>query len=115
MSIKTKNKNKVTTLGYFLKRLRDSGFVVIKLFDKYGLHDPRKWSVIVDPSGHSLQITCYQNKETLGDVSFELNDGGNKFLRNYNLKTNSMEIIVTTLIEKGIPQKTEDGSFNKSV
>lgn len=109
-----KIKNKITTPGYFIKRLRDSGFVVIRLFDKYQLHDPRKWTVMVDPDSHCLQITCFENREAVGDVSFELNDGGNKFTRNFNLKTSSMEIIVTTLIEKGIPQKVEGGVFNKS-
>lgn len=110
-----KTKNKITTLGYFTKRLRDSGFVVIKLFDKYITADARKWSIMVDPGGHSLMITCYDNKDFVGDISFEFNDGGNKFLKNYFLKTNSMEIIVTTLIEKGIPQKSEDGVFLKAV
>ena len=106
-------KNKITTGGYFLSRLRDSGFIAIKIFNKYGQHDPRKWSIMVDPSGSSLLITCYQNKEFRGDVVFEFNDGGNKFLKNYNLKTQSMEIIVTTLIEKGISQKTENCEYEK--
>lgn len=109
----SKIKNKITTPGYFIKRLRDSGFIVIRLFDKYPIYDPRKWTVMVDPGGHCLQITCFENRESVGDISFEMNDGGNKFARNFNLKTSSMEIIVTTLIEKGIPQKSEDGSFVK--
>lgn len=109
----TKTKNKITTPGYFIKRLRDSGFVVIRLFSEYPIVDPRKWTVMVDPGGHCLQITCFENREAIGDISFELNDGGNKFARNYNLKTSSMEIIVTTLIEKGIPQKSADGVFLK--
>jgi hypothetical protein len=110
-----KVKNKITTPGYFIKRLRDSGFVVIRLFSDYPIHDPRKWTVMVDPGGHCLQITCFENREAVGDISFEMNDGGNRFARNYNLKTSSMEIIVTTLIEKGIPQKTGDGVFIKAM
>lgn len=108
-------KNKITTLGYFTKRLRDSGFVVIRLFNAYPVSDPRKWTIMVDPGGHSLMITCYDNKEYYGDIAFELNDGGNRFVKNFFLKTSSMEIIVTTIIEKGIPQKSEDGVFLKSV
>ena len=107
-------KNNITTGGYFLSRLRDSGFIAIRLFKDYPIHDPRKWTIMVDPGGHSLIITCYVNKDFQGDVYFEFNDGGNKFLKNYNLKTQSMEIIVTTLIEKGIPQKTEDSNFIKT-
>lgn len=109
-----KSNNKVTTAGYFIKRLRDSGFVVIRLFKDYGTHDPRKWTVMVDPSGASLMITCYENKDFKGDVFFEFNDGGNKFPKNYNLKTNSMEIVMTVLIEKAIQQKTEDSEFSKN-
>lgn len=106
-------KNNITTGGYFLNRLRDSGFIAIRLFNDYGMHDPRKWTIMVDPSGHSLQITCYVNKDTKGDVGFELNDGGNAFPKNYFLKTKSMEIIVTTLIERGVPQKKDDSNYVK--
>ncbi len=109
-----KKKNNITTNGYFLSRIRDSGFIAIRLFKEYGLHDPRKWTIMVDPGGHSLLITCYVNKEFEGDVVFEFNDGGNRFPKNYNLKTQSMEIIVTNLIERGVPQKTEDSAFLKT-
>lgn len=109
-----KTKNKITTGGYFLRRLRDSGFIAIRMFNKYGLHDPRKWTMLIDPGGHSLMITCYVNKDFPGDVVFEFNDGGNRFPKNYNLKTQSMEIVVTTLIEKGVPQKTENSIFIKN-
>jgi hypothetical protein len=106
-------KNNITTQGYFVKRLRDSGFVVVKLFDQYGQHDPRKWSVMVDPSNTSVMITCYQNKEFKGDILFEINDGGNRFIKNFNLKTQSMEIIITILIEKGIGQIEENSVYKK--
>lgn len=109
-----KTKNKITTGGYFLRRLRDSGFIAIRMFNKYGLHDPRKWTMLIDPGGYSLMITCYVNKDFPGDVVFEFNDGGNRFPKNYNLKTQSMEIVVTTLIEKGVPQKTENSIFIKN-
>lgn len=109
-----KTKNKITTGGYFLRRLRDSGFIAIRMFNKYGLHDPRKWTMMIDPGGHSLMITCYVNKDFPGDIVFEFNDGGNRFPKNYNLKTQSMEIVVTTLIEKGVQQKTENSIFIKN-
>lgn len=106
-------KNKVSTLGYFLKRLRDCGFIAIKVYDKYSFQDSRKWTVMVDPGGRSVSITCYQNKDYKGEVLFEINDGGNLFPKNYNLKTNSMEIVITSLLEKGVNQKTEDNEFLK--
>ena len=43
-------KNNITTGGYFLNRLRDSGFVAIRLFKDYPISDPRKWTIMVDPS-----------------------------------------------------------------
>lgn len=106
-------KNNITTCGYFLRRLRDSGYIAIRLFKDYGQADPRKWTIMVDPSGSSLLITCYINKDNQGEVCFEFNDGGNKFLKNYFLKTQSMEIVITNLIEKNIPQKDETSVFVK--
>ena len=108
-----KAKNKITTNGYFLRRLRDSGFIAVRSFSKFGQHDPRKWSVIVDPGVTSVIITCYQNKENAGDVFFTFDDGGVKFPNNWKLKTQSMEVIVTTLIERDIPQKENDSIFLK--
>lgn len=108
-----KSKNKITTGGYFLNRLRDSGFIAIRLFKDYPIADPRKWTIMVDPGGISLIISCYVNKDAPGDVFFEFNDGGNRYPRNYQLKTQSMEIVITSLIERGIPQKTEDNSYSK--
>jgi len=106
-------KNNVSTQGYFIKRLRDSGFATIKLFDKYAQYDPRKWSIMVDPSNTSVIITCYQNRECVGDVMFEFNDGGNRFIKNFNLKTQSMEIVITTLIEKGVEQMYSNSNYIK--
>ena len=106
--------NKPTTCGYFISRLRDSGFCTLRLFNDFGPADPRKWMVMIDPRGHSLVVTCYENKDFKGDTVFEFNDGGNKFPKNYNLKTKSMEIIMTTLIERGVGQITEDCEYLKN-
>lgn len=108
-------KNNIATAGYFIKRLRDNGYVTVRLFSEYGHHDPRKWTVVVDPGGHSLMITCYQNKEFKGDMYFEFNDASNKFPLNYKLKTQSMEIVIMTLVEKSIPIKDETSVFVKKV
>ncbi len=108
-----KKKNNIKTCGYFIKRLRDSNFIAIRLFQEYDISDPRKWTIMVDPSGISLMITCYENKPFKNDILFEFNDGANRFPKNYNIKTKSMEVIITTLIEKGVPQKTEDSNFIK--
>jgi len=101
-------KNKITTLSYFIKRLKDCKFNTWKLVSNYSLADPRKWTIMVDPGNVSLFITCYENKDFKGEMMFEFNDGGRAFPRNYSIKTSSMEVIVTILLERGVPQVTEE-------
>lgn len=98
------SKNKITTLSYFTKRLKDSKFNVWKICDNYSIADPRKWTILVDPGNASIFITCYENKDFKSEKMFEFNDGGRYFPRNFSLKTTSMEVIITTLIERGIQQ-----------
>ena len=93
-------KNKVTTCGYFIKRLRDNGFKVNRIFSDYTSEDSRRWTIMIDPDSAALYITCYVNYDWTGDFKFELNDG-NRF-KNLQLKTDSMEVIITKLIEKDI-------------
>ena len=95
------NKNKITTQGYFIKRLKDNGYVVWKIMDKYD-HDTdyRKWTVMLNPSQESVLITCLINREGLNELPcFDFNDGGRLFQKNYSIKTESMEVIMNHLIE----------------
>lgn len=108
-----KGRNSIKTPSYFVKRLRDSNFIVWKIFDNYGIHDPRCWTVLVDPNGASVFITCYENKEFKGDVMFELNDGGQKFPKNFSIKTESLEVIITHLINAGVSNNSDDSPFRK--
>lgn len=96
------SRNKLKTPGYFIKRLRDNGFVVVRLFSVYGKHDPRRWTVMINPTGNSVFCTCYINKNELGEVLFELDDGGVKIPKNFYLKTESIEVIVDFLLKNGI-------------
>ena len=100
--------NKITTLSYFLKRLKDCKFNTWKIFNKYADSDPRKWTVLIDPGNTSVYVTCYENKDYNYDKMFEFNDGARLFPRNFSLKTASMEVVVGTLIDRGVPQLTED-------
>ena len=97
-----KRKNKITTQGYFIKRLRDNGFIVDRAFSRFNEHDSRRWTVMVNPGQESVYITCFVNKEFHGECMFELNDGGYNMPRNISLKTDSIEVIVTYLIEHGV-------------
>jgi len=101
------SRNKIKTPGYFIKRLRDNGFIAIKLFSVFSKSDPRRWTVIVNPSERSVFITCYNNKDGLGDVVFELNDGGQGIPKNVYLSTNSIEVIIDYLISHGVSNNTE--------
>lgn len=96
------SKNKLRTPSYFIKRLRDNGFIVIKVFSVFGKHDPRRWTVIINPTGNSVFCTCYFNKNEIGEVLFELDDGGAKIPKNLYLKTESIEVVVDFLIKNGI-------------
>ena len=96
-----KRKNKITTSGYFIKRLRDSGFYVNRIFDNYKPKDPRKWTILVNPGRESVFITCYNN-DVFKDQVFEITDGGVNFPKNFNLQTESIEVVVRYLIENNV-------------
>lgn len=100
--------NKVTTMGYFVKRLRDSGYVVDKLFSGYAETDPRVWSVVIDPGCATLFCTYYQNDPSLGESYFELYDGGQFVPGKFKLKTNSIETLVEYLVKFGINHKSRN-------
>jgi hypothetical protein len=97
-------KNKISTPGYFLKRLKDNNFNTFKIFKNYAQSDPRRWTILVDPGEASVYITCYENSAFQGDVMFEFNDGGRLFPKNFSLKTTSIEVVVTKLLEAGVKQ-----------
>lgn len=104
-------KNKITTPSYFMKRLRDNGFIVLRIFNGYGDHDPRRWTVLVDPGGSSVFITCFQNKDFLNEIMFELNDGGQKIIKNYSIKTDSIEVVIRYLLERGVSNKPQQSPY----
>jgi len=95
-------KNKIKTPSYFIKRLRDNGFIVVKVFAIYAKGDPRRWTVLVNPSEASVYITCYSNKTEMDEILFEFNDGGLRIPKNYNLKTDSIEVIINFLVKHGV-------------
>lgn len=103
--------NKIKTAGYFIKRLKDSGFVVFKIFNAYGDTDPRRWTILIDPGVSSVYITCYTNKNEINEVLFELDDGGNLFPKGTYFKTESIETLVTLLINKGVNNDAKKNPF----
>lgn len=94
--------NKLTTLGYTLKRFRDSGYYANKLFADYGESDPRAWTILIDPGVSSVFCTCYINDPYIGDTYIELYDGNQYIPGRLNLKTSSFEVIIEHLVNYGI-------------
>ena len=94
--------NKLTTLGYLLKRFRDSGYKANKLFAEYNTSDPRAWTILIDPSGASVFCTCYINDPFIGESYFELYDGNQYIPGRLKIKTSSFEILVEHLVRYNI-------------
>ena len=98
-------KNSVTTQGYFVKRLRDNGFVTSRVYDRYKDTDKRKWTVVVNPETDSIFITCYDNGEWPYKGMYHVDDGGQKLPSNFYINTMSIEVVIKHLLEFNIDQK----------
>ena len=98
-------KNNIKTLGYFIKRLKDSGYETWKIMDKYSEADPRKFTILIDPFGSAVYCTCYENLEEVGDIVFEMHDGGQYIPFRFRIKTDSFEIITKYLTEFNVVKK----------
>lgn len=100
-------KNKLKTAGYFIKRLRDSGFETIRIFSGYSDSDPRKWTLLIDPKNTSVFVTCFENTPFKGEYLFTFEDGNQRFRTGYSLKTDSIEVVVNKLLNSGVSQVSE--------
>ena len=109
------SRNKLKTAGYTIKRLRDNGYIVIKMFAFYAKTDPRRWTILINPGGESVYMTCYQNLDSHDSFSFELNDGGARIPKNIHLKTDSLEVIVEYLINHGVSNQDYYPGKNKFI
>jgi len=106
-------KNKLKTAGYFIKRLKDHKYVTFRMFDKYGDHDSRKWTVLVDPGGASVYITCFENRPFKDEYLFSFEDGNQRFPRGYVLKTSSIDVVVQRLVDHQVLQVEDSEFLNK--
>lgn len=126
--------SKPWTKSYFIKRLRDSGYVVDELFSKYSDLDCRLWSVVIDPGGASVIATCVENRynyweskaqETKNDIAKKyglptgevdrkiekyilLDDCGQFFPPNTKIQTQSMDVVIAELVRAGINTKSAE-------
>jgi hypothetical protein len=94
--------NKITTLGYTLKRFRDCGYTATKLFAEFAEIDPRSWTIMINPGAASVFCTCYINDPYIGESFFELYDGNQFIPGRLRIKTSSFEILVEQLMRHNI-------------
>lgn len=94
--------NKITTLGYTLKRFRDCGYVANKVFSDYAEADPRSWTIMINPGSASVFCTCYVNDPYIGETFFELYDGNQFIPGKLRIKTSSFEILAEHLAKNNI-------------
>jgi len=100
-----KNKNKITTQGYFIKRMRDNGFDIVRLYDRYSESDCRKWTCVVNPKADSIFVTCCHHDEWPWTGLFHIHDEGQLFPKGLYINTDSMEVIIKHFIEFNIDRK----------
>ena len=114
----TMPKNKITTQGYFIKRLRDSGYYVIRMFDRYQPDDKRKWTIVINPSTDSIFLTCIDNGDWPHRGLYKLDDDNKIFPHNFYINTESIDVIIKHLgefeIEKKEPINNSDAKKRKS-
>lgn len=92
--------NKISTRSYYIKRLRDCGYLIDKISSvEYADNDSRKWSAIIDNGGMSIFVTCYKNS------TLHLYDGGRYINTNLKLDTDSVEVVIELLHERGLIHK----------
>lgn len=105
--------NKISTLGYFKKRLRDNGFIVIDLFKNYSSSDKRKWTIMINPGVESIHITCSISDEFDTPV-FEISDDGQKIrLKHVQIATASMEVVISRLLDWGVVNNNKTSPYFK--
>lgn len=109
---RTMPKNKITTQGYFLKRLKDAGYYVIRMFDRYSKDDKRKWTIIINPSTDSIMLTCIDNGDWPHRGLYKLDDDNNIFPHNFYINTESIDVILKHLKEFDVDQKEPINNSN---
>jgi hypothetical protein len=92
-----KNKNKLYTLSYFRKRLRDAGITSKVLIDSYTEGDKRYWTISIDPENRIL-CTCFKyTEDNILKFYFNLSDGNQNLPIDKTIKTESMNVIIEIL------------------
>jgi hypothetical protein len=102
--------NKISTKSYCVKRLKDCGYNIDKLDSLvYQEGDQRKWTIIVDDGGSSIILTLLKNN------SLHFYDGNRYFNSKLTLNTDSVEVLIEFLNERGIVNKHPSYGTRKEI
>lgn len=82
-------KNKLYTLSYFRKRLKDAGISSVRLINKFSDDDERYWAILVDPGRRNVIAICYKSDSL--NFHFRIIT---PTLSNFIISTKSMNVIV---------------------
>ncbi len=90
-------KNKLYTLSYFKKRLRDGNYNSITLFNSYSEDDQRYWTILIGED--NIQCTCLKFMNEMSQIEFSFHFTDNKQTLNMDKKvtTHSMNVILELL------------------
>ena len=107
-------KNKITTQGYFVRRLRTEGYFVSRVYDRYSDIDTRKWTVVVNPDSDSIFITCVDKGDWPNRGMYRIDDNGSMFPLNFYINTDSIDVLVKHFTEFKVqkPDNTRVNKFN---
>jgi hypothetical protein len=94
----TRSNNKLYTLSYFRKRLKDAGIYARILVRSYGEGDKRYWTIAIGEQ-YIIMCTCFNYADESGDqvVLFKFSDGNQKMIIDRNIQTESMNVIIEML------------------
>ena len=92
-----KSRNKLYTLSYFKKRLRQAGWKVGVLIPSYSDHDKRYWTICIGED--VIFCTCLKYIDEEGDLVtyFHFSDNNQKLMIDKTISTQSMKVILEFL------------------
>jgi hypothetical protein len=92
-----KRRNKLYTLSYFRKRLKESGFFARILVEKYEESDKRYWTICIGELDKII-CTCFKyNEDGESTVKFHFTDGNQRLAMDKYIQTESMNVIIEML------------------
>ena len=95
-------KNKLYTLSYFRKRLRETGILSDVMFEHFHKDDSRYWAIVVSRNILNIIIFCYKKD---GEFFFRIQT---PTFYNFEIRTKSMKVVIDSIkkiLETGFDRK----------